>query len=69
MAAQFLEQATNHLKYASTYFGSVELCCRSGHRSHETRENNFTSARGYHAQMPFAINASGRLSQGLRAEH
>jgi hypothetical protein len=32
-------------------------------------KNNFTSARGYHAEVPFAIKASASLSQGLRAEH
>jgi len=37
-AAQLLQQAANHLEYAFTYIGSVELCRRSGHRSHETCE-------------------------------
>ena len=34
-AAELLEQAANDLQYAFAYFGVVELCCRSGHRSHE----------------------------------
>jgi hypothetical protein len=32
-------------------------------------KDNFASARGYHADLPFAINASGLLLDELRAEN
>jgi hypothetical protein len=42
------------------------LCCRSRHRPHGSNAGQFASARGYHADLPFAINASGFLLEGLR---
>jgi hypothetical protein len=39
----------------------------TGHTNY--MKDNFASARGYHADMPFAINARGLLLDELRAEN